>query len=96
MVPMVSPINHSALEVQSSIYLLVAGLSVADRNCCYELAGGSFPSMNAPDLSSVLDMDPFYRGHNPYCSLVRDFFFHLAQGYHDFAEEYNFAEHLAA
>ncbi|KAF8036190.1 hypothetical protein BT93_C2024 [Corymbia citriodora subsp. variegata] len=63
----------------------------------------SFPGMNALDLSSVLDMDPFHQGlssvlggKDPYHSLAWDFFFHLALGDHNFAEEVNFVEHAAA
>ncbi|KAF8019359.1 hypothetical protein BT93_G0127 [Corymbia citriodora subsp. variegata] len=96
MFPIVSPINHYVLEVQSSIYLLATSLSVADSNCCYDSVDCSLPGMNAPDLSSVLDMDPFHRGHNSYCSLAWDFFFHLAPGDHNFAAKVNFVEHPVA
>ncbi|KAF7848650.1 hypothetical protein BT93_L1769 [Corymbia citriodora subsp. variegata] len=69
---------------------------VADSNCCYDLIDCSFPGMNALDLSSVLDMDPFHQGHNLYRSLAWDFFFDLALGDHNFAEEVNFVAHAAA
>ncbi|KAF8019404.1 hypothetical protein BT93_G0166 [Corymbia citriodora subsp. variegata] len=94
-VPIISPVNHSALKVQSSIYLLAAGLSVADSHCFYDPTNCSFPDMKSLDLSFVLDMLPFYRRHNPYCPLAWDFFFHLTPGDDYFAEKDNFAEHPA-